>query len=61
MAGVALIMALHRASQTELPVTMVAAGLPQLLNKAGKAKSYSERLFEFVSIGQLDVAAATAA
>jgi hypothetical protein len=57
----ALIMALHRASQTELPVTMVAAGLPQLLNKAGKAKSYSERLFEFVSIGQLDVAAATAA
>jgi hypothetical protein len=57
----ALIMALHRASQAELPVTMVAAGLPQLLNKAGKAKSYSERLFEFVSIGQLDEAAATAA
>jgi len=58
----ALIMALHNAtSQNQLPVTMVAAGLPQLLGRMGRAKSYSERLFEFVSIGRLDAEAATAA
>jgi AAA ATPase domain len=56
----ALIMALHSAtSQKQLPVTMVAAGLPQLLGRMGRAKSYSERLFEFVSIGRLDNGAAT--
>src|ERR1700722_20660630 len=53
---------LHNAtSQNQLPVTMVAAGLPQLLGRMGRAKSYSERLFEFVSIGRLDATAATAA
>jgi hypothetical protein len=58
----ALIMALHNAtSQNQLPITMVAAGLPQLLGRMGRAKSYSERLFEFVSIGRLDADAATAA
>jgi hypothetical protein len=58
----ALIMALHNAtSQKQLPVTMVAAGLPQLFGRMGRAKSYSERLFEFVSIGRLDAEAATAA
>jgi hypothetical protein len=58
----ALIMALHSAtSQKQLPITMVAAGLPQLLGRMGRAKSYSERLFEFVSIGRLDNGAATAA
>jgi hypothetical protein len=58
----ALIMALHSAtSQNQLPVTMVAAGLPQLLGRMGRAKSYSERLFEFVSIGRLDANAATTA
>ncbi|WP_241059129.1 ATP-binding protein [Achromobacter xylosoxidans] len=51
----ALITALHRASQENLPVTMVAAGLPQLLGQMGRAKSYAERLFEFVSIGALDL------
>jgi AAA ATPase domain len=54
----ALITALHRASQTQLPVTMIAAGLPQLLGQTGRAKSYSERLFEFLSIDQLDSSAA---
>jgi hypothetical protein len=57
----ALITALHRASQTQLPVTMVAAGLPQLLGQTGRAKSYSERLFEFLSIDQLDSPAARTA
>jgi hypothetical protein len=57
----ALIMALHAANQAQLPVTMVAAGLPQLLGQTGRAKSYAERLFEFVSIDKLDKDAATAA
>ncbi|MFC2252381.1 AAA family ATPase [Labrys portucalensis] len=54
----ALIGALHRASQKQLPVTMVAAGLPQLLGQMGRAKSYAERLFEFVPVGPLDMDAA---
>ena len=33
---------------------MIAAGLPQLLGLAGKAKSYAERLFEFAQIGPLN-------
>ena len=49
----ALITALHRASQRQLPVTMVGAGLPQLRGHAGKAKSYAERLFAFSEIGPL--------
>jgi hypothetical protein len=57
----ALIMALHATNQRQLPVTMVAAGLPQLLGQTGRAKSYAERLFEFVSIDKLDHDAATAA
>ena len=57
----ALIAALHSASQKQLPITMVAAGLPQLLGQMGRAKSYAERLFEFVSIDRLDSQAAEAA
>jgi hypothetical protein len=48
-----LITALHRVSQTNLPVTMVGAGLPQLPGKFGNAKSYAERLFDFEVIGPL--------
>jgi hypothetical protein len=50
----ALISALHRCAQGRLPVTVVAAGLPQLLALAGNAKSYAERLFDFPQIGALD-------
>jgi hypothetical protein len=57
----ALITALHGASQAQLPITMVAAGLPQLLGQTGRARSYAERLFEFVSIDRLESEAATAA
>ncbi|MBI5883976.1 MAG: ATP-binding protein [Elusimicrobia bacterium] len=57
----ALVTALHRTSQNQLPVTMVGAGLPQLLGQTGRAKSYAERLFEFVHIDSLDDAAARAA
>jgi AAA ATPase domain len=57
----ALITALHRARQNERPITLVAAGLPQLAGQLGKAKSYAERLFLFTTIGPLDDNAATAA
>jgi hypothetical protein len=50
----ALIMALHGAAQAQLPITMLAAGLPQLLGRTGRAKSYAERLFEFVNVDRLD-------
>jgi len=57
----ALISALHRANQKQLPVTMLAAGLPQLLGQMGRAKSYAERLFEFIEVGPLSADAAKAA
>ncbi len=50
----ALITALHRAAQRQLPVTLVGAGLPQLRGRMGRAKSYAERLFDFPEIGPLD-------
>ena len=56
-----LISALHGANQRQLPVTMVAAGLPQVLAQSGRAKSYAERLFEFVPVDRLDDASATEA
>ena len=49
-----LIAALHSASQEQLPITMVAAGLPQLVGKTGRAKSYAERLFEFAPVDRLN-------
>ena len=49
----ALIAALHKTVQRQLPITMVGAGLPQLPRLAGEAKSYAERLFKFPSIGRL--------
>ncbi len=54
----ALIMALHRCSQRQLPITLVGAGLPQLRGRTGRAKSYAERLFEFPEVGPLDDEAA---
>ena len=57
----ALIAALHRAAQFQLPVTLVGAGLPQLVARTGAAKSYAERLFTFPEIGPLDPEAATLA
>lgn len=49
----ALIMAIHRISQAQLPLTLVGAGLPQILGLAGESKSYSERLFKYPKIGVL--------
>ncbi len=50
----ALIMAIHRISQKQLPLILVGAGLPQLLGLAGRSKSYSERLFDYPKIGPLN-------
>jgi len=57
----ALITALHRMAQRQLPVVLVGAGLPQLRGQLGNAKSYAERLFDFTPIGPLDTDAATQA
>lgn len=49
----ALVSGLHRVVQRSLPVTLVGAGLPQLPELAGDARSYAERLFKFPRIGRL--------
>ena len=54
----ALISALHRCAQLKLPLTVVGAGLPQLLSLAGEAKSYAERLFDYPIVDKLDNVAA---
>jgi len=54
----ALIMALHKCTQNQLPVALVGAGLPQLVGQAGRAKSYAERLFEYPEVGPLSKQAA---
>ncbi len=57
----AVIVAVHRATQLNLPLVLVGAGLPQLRGLAGEARSYSERLFEFPEIGSLNPGDAKAA
>lgn len=57
----ALITALHRTAQLNLPVVLVGAGLPQLPGMAGEAKSYAERLFDFPEIGSLSTTEAAEA
>ncbi|RTL16910.1 MAG: ATP-binding protein [Burkholderiales bacterium] len=54
----ALITAIHRTEQRQLPIVLVGAGLPQLRGRMGNAKSYAERLFNFPEIGPLPDAAA---
>lgn len=49
----ALIMAMHKISQRQLPLLLFGAGLPQLAKLAGDAKSYAERLFDYPPIGPL--------
>ena len=49
----ALITALHRTTQRQLPVMLMGAGLPQLRGRMGSAKSYAERLFDFPEVGPL--------
>ena len=44
---------LYKMTQRKLPITMVGAGLPQIAELAGDAKSYAERLFTFPAINNL--------
>jgi hypothetical protein len=57
----AVIVAIHRTTQLNLPLVVVGAGLPQLPGLASEARSYSERLFAFPEIGSLGGADARAA
>jgi hypothetical protein len=49
----ALIMAMHKMQQRQLPLVLIGAGLPILPGLAGDSKSYAERLFNFPDIGAL--------
>lgn len=49
----ALIVAMHKIQQQQLPVVLLGAGLPILPGLAGESKSYAERLFSFPEIGAL--------
>ena len=53
--------AMHGISQQNAPVLLVGAGLPQLPLMLKNAKPYTERLFEFRTIGGLPRATAAAA
>lgn len=50
----ALIMAMHRVQQRQLPIVLLGAGLPILPGLAGESKSYAERLFSFPEVGALN-------
>ncbi|MGL4424141.1 MAG: ATP-binding protein [Gemmataceae bacterium] len=50
----ALIMAMHRVQQKQLPIVLIGAGLPILPALAGESKSYAERLFDFPDVGALN-------
>lgn len=45
---------MHKTVQRKLPITFVGAGLPQIAELAGDAKSYAERLFQFPKIDSLN-------
>ena len=57
----ALIMAMHKMQQRQLPLALIAAGLPILPGLAGESKSYAERLFSFPEVGPLPEADAVKA
>lgn len=57
----ALISALHRATQKEMPITVAGAALPQIPQLTGEARSYAERLFDFPNIENLAEEPATTA
>ncbi|MCI8997160.1 MAG: AAA family ATPase [Lachnospiraceae bacterium] len=49
----ALLNALHRVNQLRLPITVFGAGLPKILRILGEVKSYSERLFKYITVAKL--------
>lgn len=48
--------ALHRCNQLRLPVMLFGAGLPNILELVGEAKSYTERLFKFEVLSNPELA-----
>lgn len=50
----ALIMAMHKVAQNQLPITLFGAGLPPLIGRMGNSKSYAERLFDYPRVEPLD-------
>jgi hypothetical protein len=50
----ALIMAMHKVAQKQLPIALFGAGLPPLLGRMGNSKSYAERLFDYPKVDALD-------
>jgi hypothetical protein len=52
----ALIAALHRVGQKNLPIIFFGAALPQIMGIAGNQKSYAERIFLFMKVGRLEEA-----
>jgi hypothetical protein len=44
---------MHRVTQEQLPIALVAAGLPSLPGRLATAKSYAERLFSYPVVGSL--------
>ena len=46
-------MAMHKMQQRQLPLVLIAAGLPIPPGLMGESKSYAERLFSFPDIGPL--------
>lgn len=57
----ALVTAIHRINQLDLPIVFFCAGLPKILKTMGEIKSYTERLFEFIKIDSLTQSEAKAA
>ena len=50
----ALISAIHRVYQLNLPILIIGAGLPNLVENSVNSKSYVERLFKFQEVGSLE-------
>ena len=50
----ALISAIHRSNQINLPILIIGAGLPNLVENSVNSKSYVERLFKFQEVGSLE-------
>ena len=48
-----LLAGLHQATQRQLPLGLIGAGLPQVRGRVGEAKTYAERQFDFYEIGSL--------
>ena len=57
----ALIMAMHKVQQRQLPLVLLGAGLPILPGLAGESKSYAERLFSFPDVCDSSLADAATA